>query len=361
MDMPLLPSSSKLVQQVHSLLYRSDFSDANYFEQLAQWLDDANKVFQKEPSGKHLDYWGAMFSCFFKTEVSFALDTRILNSEVLKKTAASLQTLLETLTMDLSATNWVKDPKLGIPVVLYNIRRLVLPLIDSCSASPTYSYLLHHLQWDPSELLNVLHATKEQQLTEYLSVNSTNNIKFVAPLGWKTETYWLLQKEFCMQTLDTSWVPPHNGHSDGMWYTDPMDNDSGDTLRRATILAKKMPWSFGAALEYYRDAQRFEPTERLIFDMDWSIADPSVSTYTMLELIDKTSWHEHQLFAIDCIKRRSPELLNAFNANLEVLQKCPDLFTKDSVYQSCKEAWKHIVQKESTVSMTVPDSVFECP
>ena len=231
----------------------------------------------------------------------------------------------------------------------------IVPVINVL-ASPldnalrTMSYLLNDLNWNPDRLWSALAFTQDFAKSQLALKDKS----------WQVQPFWLWTKQLGVQACLTNWKPNNNTLSDKMWYVTPFRHLPNPDATVAAM-ATKVPWSFGAALEFYQD----EPEEdvsadmaKTIFQMDYAQANATLSTQLLLSLMFNYSRYQSYSEGMQIFQNKHPDLFAAFELQVSLYDSQKDA---DHYASECETAWMHSIQEHPIDCMALPDLGLECP
>lgn len=217
-------------------------------------------------------------------------------------------------------------------------------------ASPTMAYVLDTLNWNPDGLWLALASTQEDTRRQ-LALDDKD---------WRVQPFWRWTAQLGVQACGTDWKPNNNTLSEKMWYVTPFRAlyapDSA-----VSAMATKVPWSFGAALEFYQDEDEEHVTPSMvqsIFTMDYAQANARLSTELLLHLMFNHARHQSYESGMALVQERHPDLYAAFQLQVSLHD---DVYDAEKYAPACLDSWNHAIHGKALDSVPLPDLGFEGP
>lgn len=217
-------------------------------------------------------------------------------------------------------------------------------------ASPTMAYLLNTMNWNPDGLWFALASTQEDTRRQLALDNK----------DWRVQPFWRWTAQLGVQACVTDWKPNNNKLSDKMWYVTPFRALYAPDAAVAAM-ATKVPWSFGAALEFYQDEDEEHMTPsmvRSIFTMDYAQANAVLSTQLLLHLMFNHARYQDYKAGMALVQEKHPDLYAAFQLQVSLHD---DVYDAEKYAPACIESWNQAIHGKPLDSTPLPELGFESP
>lgn len=216
--------------------------------------------------------------------------------------------------------------------------------------SPTVAYALNTMRWNPDALWLALNSTQELAQSQLAFDNK----------DWRIQPFWRWTAHLGVQASLTDWIPNDNHLSDKMWYVTPFVRLPNPNAAVAAM-AEKLPWSFGAALEFYQDEPEEDVSQNMIesiFTMDLAKANARLSTELLLNLMYGHAQYQAYGAGLDMLQQRHPDLYAAFQLQVSLHD---DIYDAEKYAPICVEFWNYAIYGKTMDSVALPDLGFEGP
>lgn len=228
----------------------------------------------------------------------------------------------------------------------------LLKVTDALSNSSTQSITMDNVLtvWSPEALWHALKVTQDDQYRVQQDTGSQ----------WAGLLFWRWTKVLGLQAVVSNWQPKQNSFSDGLWYVTPFCTAPDPDAAVATMV-EKMPWSFGAAMEFYRHEDDNNITENMIesiFSMDLSKADTVLSARVLLELVFDYTRYGHYTPAMEYFQKKHSTMFLAFQLHAVL---CGDILNLEQHVSTCIDTWRKVVDEKAIEQIPLPDLGFERP
>lgn len=228
----------------------------------------------------------------------------------------------------------------------------LLKVTNALSTRSTKSNTMERVltAWAPDAMWHSLKITQDKQHSAQEDVVNR----------WEDLLFWRWTKVLGLQTVVSDWGPAKNSCSDGLWYVTPFCSLPNPDAAVASMAAK-MPWSFGAAMDFYRSEDESNITPSMIetiFAMDLSKADAALSTRILLELIFDYTRYGNHMPAMEYFREKNSTLFSSLQLHTVL---CKDIMDLDNHISASVDTWTKVVNNIAIEQIPLPDLGFECP
>ena len=326
-----------------------DYDRASHLRVLKDILSDGNNYHRASPTdrGTALIAWASSIATHFRMEQRSPgchIQGPAVPEQQIGSSIADFLDIVNDRLRETSKSDFVNPALLALVSVLD-----ALTPSGTMVFSPTLDHVVNTRKWSPDALWLTLAST--QELVE--------KQLFLPNKDWRIQPFWRFTALLGVQSCLTNWTPPYGLVANSMWYVTPFHTLPNPDAAIATMAAK-LPGSFSAALEFYRDEDEEIMTPSMvasIFGMDYAQANAPNAVRTLLDIMTDHVLYQSYNAGMQLFQARYPDLYTMFQLQVS-LQQHND---SDWGIAGCVDGWNRIIHRQTPASTTLPYLGFESP